>query len=93
MNYDYFTGIGIGILLSTIDDGESSQDSLLSLILSALACGTILYVAFFEILERERSKATVGLLQWALLVLGFLLILGLQAAGIYFPCSSNGIFG
>ena len=75
------TGIGIGILLACKDDCDNSHDSLSTLILTGLACGTILYVAFFEILERERSKATVGLLQWGLLVLGFLLILGLEVAG------------
>ena len=55
----------------------------MTLILTGLACGTILYVAFFEILERERSKATVGLFQWSLLLLGFLLMLGLEVAGIF----------
>ena len=49
--------------------------------MEALACGTILYVAFFEILERERSKSTVGLFQWTLLVLGFVAIMCLQLIG------------
>lgn len=57
------------------------EDSLSSLIMQGLACGTILYVAFFEILERERSKSTVGLIQWTLLVFGFCAIMGLQLLG------------
>lgn len=86
LNPCYLAGIGIGILLTSMEDSDAQQDSLLTLILTGLACGTILYVAFFEILERERSKATVGLLQWALLVLGFLLMLALEVAGIsYIP--------
>lgn len=67
----------------TLGNVEGDPDhSLSSLILQGLACGTILYVAFFEILERERSKQTVGLLQWTLLLLGFLAIMGLQSQGI-----------
>lgn len=62
-------------------DEENPADSLSSLIMQGLACGTILYVAFFEILERERSKSTVGLIQWTLLVLGFLSIMCLQLLG------------
>jgi len=66
----------------TLGNVEGDPDhSLSSLILQGLACGTILYVAFFEILERERSKQTVGLLQWTLLLLGFLAIMGLQSQG------------
>jgi zinc transporter 1/2/3 len=72
-------GIGIGIIMTSASSGdENVTDSLSSLIMQGLACGTILYVAFFEILERERSKSTVGLIQWTLLVLGFLAIMGLQ---------------
>lgn len=72
-------GIGIGIAMTAgVVEGDADH-SLSSLILQGLACGTILYVAFFEILERERSKKTVGLLQWTLLLLGFLAIMGLQS--------------
>lgn len=61
---------------------ENLDDSLSSLIMQGLACGTILYVAFFEILERERSKSTVGLIQWMLLVFGFCAIMGLQLLAV-----------
>jgi zinc transporter 1/2/3 len=75
----WILGIGIGIIMTSASSGdENVTDSLSSLIMQGLACGTILYVAFFEILERERSKSTVGLIQWTLLVLGFLAIMGLQ---------------
>lgn len=73
-------GIGIGIWIMSVSDGDVG-DSLVSAVFQGLACGTILYVTFFEILERERSKSTAGLLQWSLLVLGFLCILGLQSIG------------
>lgn len=75
----FLPGIGIGIFMTTASStDENLTDSLSSLIMQGLACGTILYVAFFEILERERSKSTVGLIQWTLLVFGFLSIMGLQ---------------
>ena len=80
MNCTICAGIGIGIAMTTNSSGGENlaADSLSSLIMQGLACGTILYVAFFEILERERSKSTVGLIQWTLLVFGFLAIMGLQ---------------
>ena len=68
-------------MTSHLNDGDPDH-SLGSLIMQGLACGTILYVAFFEILERERAKEMVGLIQWSLLVLGFLAILGLQTQGM-----------
>ncbi len=69
-------------MTSHLNEGDPDQ-SLASLIMQGLACGTILYVAFFEILERERAKEMVGLIQWTLFVLGFLVMLGLQMQGIY----------
>lgn len=76
-------GIGIGIFMTVASSSEENlDDSLSSLIMQGLACGTILYVAFFEILERERSKSTVGLIQWMLLVFGFCAIMGLQLLAV-----------
>ena len=81
----------------TLDDSQvDAEDSLMSLLCQGLACGTILYVAFFEILERERSKATSGILQWTLLLLGFLCILGMQVIGtqpIFFPSGPSSFRG
>ena len=72
----------MGIALTSGEvDGVGGEDSVVTLTLQGLACGTILYVAFFEILERERSKSTAGLLQWSLLLLGFLAIVGLEVLG------------
>lgn len=83
-----FKGMGIGIAMTShLNEGDPDQ-SLSSLIMQGLACGTILYVAFFEILERERAKSMVGLIQWSLLVLGFLSIMGLQSLGINIDVTS-----
>ena len=56
-------GVGIGIAISeTVPDEASLQGSLVT-ILQALATGTLLYVVFFEVIERERLKGTKGLTQ------------------------------
>ena len=73
-------GIGIGIAM-TQDSASTDADSWASLVLQGLAGGTLIYVAFFEVLERERSKSTVKLMQWASLLLGFSAMIGLEALG------------
>lgn len=64
-------GIGIGILVS---DGESGTTSIVSAILQGLASGTLLYVVFFEILQKDKS----GLLQLVAVLIGFGIMFGLQ---------------
>ncbi len=48
-----------------------------------LAGGTLLYVTFFEVLEREKLEKVgmTGLLGAALLIIGFAMMAGLEAAG------------
>ena len=55
---------------------------LTSLVLQGLAGGTLIYVAFFEVLERERSKSSIKLLQWASLLFGYLAMIGLEVLSI-----------
>ncbi|KAG4076781.1 hypothetical protein HA402_009127 [Bradysia odoriphaga] len=62
-------GIGIGILIS----GESTTTGLISAILQGLASGTLLYVVFFEILQKGRS----GILQFFAVIFGYSLMFGL----------------
>lgn len=69
-------GIGIGILVSSEDNLASAIPSA---ILQGLASGTLLYVVFFEILSKERS----GLIAYAALVIGFVVMFGLQIASKY----------
>lgn len=69
-------GIGVGMALS---NGTSAGLVLTSLILQGLAGGTLIYVAFFEVLERERTKPSNKLMQWATVLLGFLFMIGLEA--------------
>jgi hypothetical protein len=48
-----------------------------------LAGGTLLYVTFFEVLEREKLEKVgmTGLLGAALLIIGFSMMAGLEAVG------------
>ena len=70
-------GIGIGIWIMSVSDGDVG-DSLVSAVFQGLACGTILYVTFFEILERERSKNVSGLVQLLFIVVGYATIFMVQ---------------
>lgn len=58
-------GIGVGIAIT--EDADTSTD-LLSVILQGLASGTLLYVVFFEILQKDRKG---GLKQYGAILLGF----------------------
>merc|ERR1712241_1588591 len=65
-------GIGIGIgVTAAIEDNEKTYQVTVG-VLQALTGGTLLYVAVFEILEREKAKVKVpGLVQFFCVVLGF----------------------
>ena len=56
-------GAGIGIAISETDTSESDIQSNLVTVLQGLATGTLLYVVFFEVIEKERQKGTNGILQ------------------------------
>lgn len=70
-------GIGIGILIN--HGQETSGPSLVSAILQGFACGTLIYVVFFEILSKNRS----GLLAYLALFVGFCVMFGLQQLSKY----------
>lgn len=71
-------GIGIGIAIS----GESSSTGLISPILQGLASGTLLYVVFFEILQKGRS----GILQFFAVITGYALMFGLTFISKFIRC-------
>ncbi len=54
-------GAGIGLGLSESAQELSSQTAAIT-VLQGLATGTLLYVVFFEIIEKERKKGTNGIL-------------------------------
>lgn len=72
-------GIGIGLALGHFrNDSETLGPT--PTILQGMAAGTLLYVVFFEVLARERANEKSGLLQLAAILVGFMLMLGLQLA-------------
>lgn len=56
-------GAGIGIALAETVQSDSTLQSPLVTILQGLATGTLLYVVFFEVLEKERQSGTNGIFQ------------------------------
>lgn len=72
-------GIIIGLALGQL---KNDSDTLgpTPTILQGMAAGTLLYVVFFEVLARERANDKSGLLQLLAILIGFMLMLGLQFA-------------
>lgn len=67
-------GIGIGTALTKNQDNSGAE--IIAAILQGLACGTLLYVVFFEILSKEKRGS--GLLQFLFVIIGFVFMFGLQ---------------
>lgn len=71
-------GVGVGMALSSpAQEGEMATNALI--VLQGLATGSLFYVVFFEILEKERTKNVAGLLQVLSMTGGyiFMVLLGL----------------
>lgn len=65
-------GAGIGIAVSETVSSEADVQTSAVTVLQGLATGTLLYVVFFEVIEKERLKKTNGLMMVAFIVLGAL---------------------
>ena len=74
MIFVWRVGIGIGWIFASDDDTEQK----VALILQALSAGTMIYVAFFEVIARERTKPANKLLQLAAIFLGYAVMFGLD---------------
>ena len=72
-------GIVVGLALGHFKN-DSENLGPVPTILQGMAAGTLLYVVFFEVLARERANEKSGLLQLAAILVGFMLMLGLQIA-------------
>ena len=55
-------GAGIGIAVSETVSSEADVQTSAVTVLQGLATGTLLYVVFFEVIEKERLKKTNGLM-------------------------------
>ena len=70
-------GIGVGIALS--NDGEDAGTSgVATVVLQGMAAGTLLYVVFFEVLQRERVNTQSGIWQLVSIMAGFVIMFALQ---------------
>ncbi|XP_040568156.1 zinc transporter ZIP1 [Lepeophtheirus salmonis] len=77
-------GIIIGILVTNTGDNnqESPEQTVAITVLNGLAAGTLLYVVFFEVLEKERAKQKNGLIQVGSIMMGFLFMVLISAIEI-----------
>lgn len=80
-------GIGIGILLVKYESPFAGE--LTSGILQGLACGTFLYVTFFEVLPHEFNKPADRELKLLFVVLGFIFVNGVLFLEMFLDESSE----
>lgn len=73
-------GIGLGILLSDDTSGLNAASPVTS-VLQGMAAGTLLYVVFFEVLQKERATNNHGGWMLFFIILGFMVMLGLSILG------------
>lgn len=69
--------VGVGIGLAITDLWDSNISTLVQGILTGIACGTFLYVTFFEVLPAEFNCPDVRLLKVLFLLLGFGTVTGI----------------
>ena len=62
-------GIGVGIALTETASEDSNLQNAAVTVLQGLAAGTLIYVVFFEVLEKERMKHSNGLVQVSIVLL------------------------
>lgn len=70
-------GIGVGIALSN-DGKEAGTNTVATVVLQGMAAGTLLYVVFFEVLQRERANTQSGIWQLVAIMAGFAIMFALQ---------------
>ncbi|KAF4525319.1 hypothetical protein B566_EDAN014928 [Ephemera danica] len=61
------------------ESGGSTQDTVATVVMQGMAAGTIVYVTFFEILQREKNTKDNGFAQLAAIMIGFIAMIGLMA--------------
>ncbi|XP_060067273.1 zinc transporter ZIP1-like [Ylistrum balloti] len=66
--------VGIGIGIGIIDLWDSEVSTFVQGILQGIACGTFLYITFFEVLPREFSSCDIRLVKVIFLMVGFFIV-------------------
>lgn len=75
--FSIVTPIGVGIGIAVSESSHANEPSIPAGILQGIACGTLLYVVYFEIVAKNHAGWRIFLCSLA----GFLLMFGLQIAG------------
>ncbi|XP_033750908.1 zinc transporter ZIP1-like [Pecten maximus] len=68
--------VGIGIGIGIIDLWDSKVSTLVQGILQGIACGTFLYITFFEVLPHEFNSCEIRLVKVLFLIIGFITVTG-----------------
>ncbi|XP_063594612.1 zinc transporter ZIP1-like [Penaeus indicus] len=71
-------GGAMGALVLSLSTGETTAGVLVPTFLQGISAGTILYVTFCEVLERERAKPDGGPVRLVCFIIGFGFMSGLQ---------------
>ncbi|KAF5301337.1 hypothetical protein FQA39_LY10735 [Lamprigera yunnana] len=71
-------GVLFGLTISLTADMHTSSKSLVVVILEGLSAGTILYITFFEVLNREKERRMYILRRTICLGIGFAMMAGLE---------------
>lgn len=74
-------GVAIGILVTENSSADQGVQTLVIAVLQGVAGGTILYITFFEVLDREKKKSESGGISIIFILVGFAIMVGLQAIG------------
>jgi zinc transporter 1/2/3 len=75
-------GVVMGILVTVHSSTDGPVQDLVVAVLQGLAGGTILYITFFEVLQREKRKESVcGFMRMLFILVGFSVMVALQALG------------
>lgn len=75
-------GVVIGILVTVHSSADGPSQDLVVAVLQGIAGGTILYITFFEVLDREKRKETgCGIMRIVFILVGFSVMVALQALG------------
>jgi len=72
-------GVVVGILVTEYVTDPTPTHTLTIAILQAVAAGTLLYVTFLEVMERERRKPGNGLIKYFAVFIGFVLLSAMAA--------------
>ena len=79
-NFIFSVASPLGSVIGTfiVEQGESIETIIADGILQGIACGTFLYVTFFEVLPHEFNKPQFRLGKLSLLIIGFSTVCGLK---------------